>query len=87
MVLQIEALFFPWCRVGGKVYESLDDTPGEGWDELHAWVKSWGVHRSAAMAVHRRRLAYASSGSGTGAPPRPPDSRPPPGRHRPRLAG
>ncbi|WP_328683124.1 peptidoglycan-binding protein [Streptomyces sp. NBC_00343] len=43
VVLQIEALFFPWCRVGGKVYESLDDTPGNGWDELHAWVKSWGV--------------------------------------------
>jgi hypothetical protein len=43
VVIQIEALFFPWCRVGGKVYESLDDTPGEGWDDLHAWVKSWGV--------------------------------------------
>ncbi|MDC2953402.1 peptidoglycan-binding protein [Streptomyces gilvifuscus] len=43
VVIQIEALFFPWCRVDGKVYESLDDTPGKGWDELHAWVKSWGV--------------------------------------------
>ncbi|MEU1457619.1 peptidoglycan-binding protein [Streptomyces avermitilis] len=43
VVLQIEALFFPWCRVDGKVYESLDDTPGKGWEELHAWVKSWGV--------------------------------------------
>ncbi|MGW2939492.1 peptidoglycan-binding protein [Streptomyces sp. NPDC001156] len=43
VVIQIEGLFFPWCRVNGKVYESLDDTPGKGWDELHAWVKSWGV--------------------------------------------
>ncbi|WP_430376679.1 peptidoglycan-binding protein [Streptomyces sp. B1-3] len=43
VVLQVEALFFPWCRVDGKVYESLEDTPCEGWDGLHAWVKSWGV--------------------------------------------
>lgn len=43
VVLQIEALFFPWCVVDGKTYESLDDTPCAGWDELHAWVKSWGV--------------------------------------------
>jgi len=43
VVIQIEALFFPYCRVGGKVYAQLDDTPCKGWDELHAWVKSWGV--------------------------------------------
>ncbi|MEU6318142.1 peptidoglycan-binding protein [Streptomyces sp. NPDC047009] len=43
VVLQIEALFFPYCRVDGKVYESLQDTPGRGWDELHTWVKSWDV--------------------------------------------
>ncbi|WP_371538351.1 peptidoglycan-binding protein [Streptomyces sp. NBC_00466] len=43
VVIQIEALFFPWCRVGGKVYESLEDTPCKGWDEMHAWVASWGV--------------------------------------------
>ncbi|WP_208298506.1 peptidoglycan-binding protein [Streptomyces liangshanensis] len=43
VVLQIEALFFPWCVVDGKAYESLDDTPCEGWDALHAWVSSWGV--------------------------------------------
>ncbi|MFF3989090.1 peptidoglycan-binding protein [Streptomyces sp. NPDC001797] len=43
VVIQVEALFFPWCRYDGKVYESLSDTPGKGWDELHAWVKSWGV--------------------------------------------
>ncbi|WP_262058509.1 peptidoglycan-binding protein [Streptomyces sp. STR69] len=43
VVLQIEALFFPYCEVGGKVYAKLKDTPCKGWAELHAWVKSWGV--------------------------------------------
>lgn len=43
VVIQVEALFFPWCRVGGKTYESLVDTPCKGWDELHSWVASWGV--------------------------------------------
>ncbi|ROP53262.1 peptidoglycan-binding protein [Streptomyces sp. PanSC9] len=44
VVIQIEALFFPWCRTpDGKVYESLEDTPCKGWNELNAWVKSWGV--------------------------------------------
>jgi hypothetical protein len=43
VVLQIEALFFPHCKVDGKVYAKLTDTPCKGWDELNAWVKSWGV--------------------------------------------
>ncbi|MFF9285386.1 peptidoglycan-binding protein [Streptomyces griseosporeus] len=43
VVLQIEALFFPYCRVGGRTYARLVDTPCKGWAELHAWVKSWGV--------------------------------------------
>ncbi|MFI1030721.1 peptidoglycan-binding protein [Streptomyces sp. NPDC020951] len=43
VVIQIEALFFPHCKVGGEVYARLADTPCEGWAELHAWVKSWGV--------------------------------------------
>lgn len=43
VVLQIEALFFPYCRVGKSVYPRLVDTPCEGWAKLHAWVKSWGV--------------------------------------------
>lgn len=43
VVIQIEALFFPYCRYGGKVYPRLADTPCKGWDQLHAWVKSWGV--------------------------------------------
>jgi hypothetical protein len=43
VVIQIEALFFPYCRVGAAAYPRLDDTPCEGWEELHAWVHSWGV--------------------------------------------
>ncbi|WP_329292827.1 endolysin [Streptomyces pseudovenezuelae] len=43
VVIQIEALFFPYCRVGKTVYARLVDTPCKGWAELHAWVKSWGV--------------------------------------------
>lgn len=43
VVLQIEALFFPYCRYGGTVYASLADTPCKGWAELNAWVRSWGV--------------------------------------------
>ncbi|MFD7609729.1 hypothetical protein [Streptomyces sp. NPDC059828] len=43
VVIQIEAVFFPYCRVGGKVYARLVDTPCLGWERLHAWIKSWGV--------------------------------------------
>ncbi|MFI1409429.1 peptidoglycan-binding protein [Streptomyces sp. NPDC020707] len=49
VVLQVEALFFPWCRVGGKTYEKLTDTPCKGWAELHAWAASWGVASSWPM--------------------------------------
>jgi hypothetical protein len=43
VVIQIEALFFPYCRVDGKVYATLADTPCKGWDTLNVWVRSWGV--------------------------------------------
>jgi hypothetical protein len=44
VVIQIEALFFPYCRTpDGKVYASLAETPCKGWAELNAWVRSWGV--------------------------------------------
>jgi hypothetical protein len=43
VVIQVEALFFPYCRYGGKVYPRLVDTPRKGWEQLHAWVNSWGV--------------------------------------------
>jgi hypothetical protein len=43
VVLQVEALFFPYCRVGNAVYAKLTDTPCKGWAELNAWVRSWGV--------------------------------------------
>lgn len=43
VVLQVEAVFFPYCRVGGTVYAGLADTPCKGWPELNAWIRSWGV--------------------------------------------
>ncbi|MFD8519242.1 peptidoglycan-binding protein [Streptomyces capillispiralis] len=43
VVIQIEALFFPHCRLGGKVFARLVDTPCEGWADLQAWAGSWGV--------------------------------------------
>ncbi|MET9510746.1 peptidoglycan-binding protein [Streptomyces flavidovirens] len=49
VVIQVEALFFPWCRVDGKTYERLTDTPCKRWDELHDWVASWGVASSWPM--------------------------------------
>lgn len=41
--IQVETLFFPYCRVGGKVYPTLRDTPCAGLDRLMAWLRSWGV--------------------------------------------
>jgi len=41
--IQIEWLFFPWCRVNGKAYAELKDTPGAGLDRIVAWLRSWGV--------------------------------------------
>ncbi|MCX4767907.1 peptidoglycan-binding protein [Streptomyces sp. NBC_01275] len=43
VVIQIEALFFPHCRVTGEVFAKLVDTPCRGWDVLSAWIGSWGV--------------------------------------------
>lgn len=41
--IQIETLFFPYCRVNGKVYPTLRDTPCLGLDRLMVWLRSWGV--------------------------------------------
>lgn len=41
--IQIEWLFFPHCRVSGKVYATLADTPMAGLDRVMAWIRSWGV--------------------------------------------
>ena len=43
VVIQIEALFFPYCRIGSTVYARLIDTPCKGWAELNAWIRAWGV--------------------------------------------
>jgi hypothetical protein len=49
VVLQIEALFFPYCRIGSTLYARLIDTPCKGWTELQAWVHSWGVPNAWPM--------------------------------------
>jgi hypothetical protein len=49
VVIQVEALFFPYCRVGTTVYPRLVDTPCKGWAELQAWVHSWGVPNTWPM--------------------------------------
>jgi hypothetical protein len=41
--IQIEWLFFPWCRVDGRVYPTLADTPAAGRYRITAWLRSWGV--------------------------------------------
>lgn len=43
VVLQIEAVFFPYCEYEGKTYARLVDTPCKGWDRINAWTRSWGV--------------------------------------------
>lgn len=43
VVIQIEALFFPYCTVEGKTYAHLTDTPCKGWDKIQEWTESWGV--------------------------------------------
>lgn len=43
VVIQVETLFFPYCRVDGKVYAKLSDTPCRGWREVLEWITSWGV--------------------------------------------
>jgi hypothetical protein len=49
VVIQVEALFFPYCRVGSTVYATLSDTPCKGWQQLQDWVHSWGVPNTWAM--------------------------------------
>lgn len=49
VVVQVEAVFFPYCRVGMKVYSRLVDTPCEGWADLQAWIHSWGVPNTWPM--------------------------------------
>jgi len=68
VVIQVEALFFPYCRVGSSVYPRLVDTPCKGWDKLQAWVHSWGVPNTWPMGrpvdftSHRSESAWENEG-------------------------
>ncbi|PKV83881.1 peptidoglycan-binding protein [Streptomyces sp. TLI_146] len=68
VVIQIESHFFPYCRVGGKVYARLVDTPCAGWAALNAWVRSWGVPdtwpmgRPVDFTSHRNEHVWETQG-------------------------
>jgi hypothetical protein len=68
VVIQVEALFFPYCRVGKTVYAKLTDTPCKGWAELQAWVHSWGVPNAWPMgkptdfSSHRSEAVWEKQG-------------------------
>lgn len=68
VVLQIEALFFPYCQVNGNAYPTLASTPCLGWDKLNAWVKSWGVPNAWPMGLptdftpHRNEHVWETEG-------------------------
>jgi hypothetical protein len=68
VVIQVEAVFFPYCRKGGQVYPRLVDTPCAGWDRLHAWIASWGVPdmwpmgRPVDFTSHRSESVWESQG-------------------------
>jgi hypothetical protein len=68
VVIQVEALFFPYCRVGKTVYPRLLDTPCKGWAELQAWVHSWGVPNAWPMgrptdfSSHRSESVWEKQG-------------------------
>jgi hypothetical protein len=68
VVIQIEALFFPYCRVDGKVYAKLSDTPCKGWEALQNWVHSWGVSnawpmgRPTSFTPHRSESVWEKQG-------------------------
>lgn len=43
VVLQVETLFFPHCRINGKTYATVRGTPAKGLGKILAWARSWGV--------------------------------------------
>jgi hypothetical protein len=60
VVIQVEAVFFPWTRYGGKVYATLADTPCKGWAELQDWIESWGVPNVWPMGRPTNFTSYRS---------------------------
>lgn len=68
VVIQVEALFFPYCRVNGVVYARLVDTPCKGWAELNAYVRShgvvddWPMGRPVDFASHRSEQVWENAG-------------------------
>jgi hypothetical protein len=65
VVIQIEAVFFPWTLYGGKTYATLKDTPCKNWGILNSWIKAWGVPNSWPGGVPTKlaRDDYAAYGN------------------------
>lgn len=67
-VIQIESLYFPYCRVGGKVFPRLIDTPCLGWDRINAWTRSlgipdsWPMGRPVDFTSHRSETTWETKG-------------------------
>lgn len=68
VVLQIEAVFFPWTIFDGKVYPSLASTPCRNWSQLRAWIKShgvpdfWPMGRPTSFTPHRDEHIWETQG-------------------------
>ncbi len=65
--LQVETLFFPHCRVNGRSYATVRDTPAKGLDKILAWTRSWGVPDAWPMgaptwSAHRNEHSWETEG-------------------------
>ncbi|MFD4133503.1 peptidoglycan-binding protein [Streptomyces goshikiensis] len=66
VVIQVETLFFPYCRWNGTTYARLVDTPCKGWGALNAWIRDWGVPdtwpmgRPTSFTSHRSESVWRS---------------------------
>ena len=65
--IQVEQLFFPHCRVGGRSYATMQDTPAKNLDKIVDWLRSWGVPDAWPMGsptwkAARNERTWASKG-------------------------
>ncbi|MGW7366871.1 hypothetical protein ACWGI8_26420 [Streptomyces sp. NPDC054841] len=67
VVLQVDTLFFPHCRINGKSYATVSDTSAKGLDKILTWSRSWGVPDDWPMGkptwkANRSERVWASRG-------------------------
>lgn len=49
--IQIEVYFSPGVNNAGRAYQTVADTPAEGWDQILAWLDSHGIPRTWPMGA------------------------------------